>query len=33
MRVASIVPEQVKAMGLNMQDVFTLAIEDAISRN
>jgi D-alanine-D-alanine ligase len=33
MSAASIVPQQVEAMGLNMKDIFTLAIEDAFERN
>ena len=32
MSAASIVPQQVEAMGLNMTDIFTLVIEDALSR-
>lgn len=32
MSAASIVPQQVEAMGLNMKDIFTLAIEDAFER-
>lgn len=33
MSAASIVPQQVEAMGLKMGDIFTLAIEDALERN
>lgn len=33
MSAASIVPQQVEAMGLNMKDIFTLAIEDAFERS
>ncbi|MGM0407142.1 MAG: D-alanine--D-alanine ligase [Bacteroidota bacterium] len=33
MSAASIVPQQVEAMGLEMKDVFTLAIEDAMDRH
>lgn len=33
MSEASIVPQQVAAMGLNMKDILTLSIEDAIERN
>lgn len=32
MSAASIVPQQVEAMGLNMTDIFTIVIEDALSR-
>ncbi len=33
MSAASIVPQQVEAMGLEMKDVFTIAIEDAMDRH
>ena len=33
MSAASIVPQQVEAMGSNMTDIFTVVIEDAIKRN
>ncbi|HPV57673.1 MAG TPA: hypothetical protein PKW61_11140 [Tenuifilaceae bacterium] len=32
MSEASIIPQQVRAMGGNMRDMFTLVIEDAVSR-
>ncbi|MFP4024140.1 MAG: D-alanine--D-alanine ligase [Thiohalospira sp.] len=33
MSAASIVPQQVEAMGLSMKDIFSLAINDALERN
>jgi D-alanine-D-alanine ligase len=32
MSAASIVPQQVEAMGLKMKDIFTMAIEDAMDK-
>ncbi|MBU0764278.1 MAG: D-alanine--D-alanine ligase, partial [Bacteroidetes bacterium] len=32
MSAESIVPQQAKAMGLDMKDIFTMVIEDAINR-
>jgi len=32
MSEASIIPQQAAAMGLNMTDIFSLVIEDAIQR-